>query len=77
MDLTHKESPPDFDSIIDLLKENHFEIIFSSKSYQPRFLATLGFFFEPISHLRRKKLIGAWEYWGFESIITAKKKSES
>ena len=27
-DLTHKEFPPDFDGIIDLLRENYFEIIF-------------------------------------------------
>jgi len=75
-DLTHKEYPPDFDGMINLLRENNFEIIFSKKSYRPRFLAILGFFFEPISRLRRKKLIGTWEYWGFESIITAKKRSK-
>jgi SAM-dependent methyltransferase len=76
-DLTHKESPPSFEYIIQLLNCNKFEIIFSSKSYRPRLLAILGLFFEPLSCLTRKKLAGTWEYWGFESIIKAKKFSKS
>ncbi len=75
-DLTHKESPPSFENIIQLLNYNKFEIIFSSKSYRPRLFAILGLFFEPLSCFSRKNLPGTWEYWGFESIIQAKKLSE-
>jgi SAM-dependent methyltransferase len=72
-DLTHTESPPSFESIVQLLSDNNFEIIFSSKAYRPRLLVILGWFLEPLSCFAGKKLPGTWEYWGFESIIKAKK----
>lgn len=72
-DETHKHTPPIFQSIVDMLDENNFQIIYSIKSYRPFLLRTLGFLFEPISKVRKKVLIGTWEYYGFESIIRAKK----
>jgi SAM-dependent methyltransferase len=76
-DPTHKESPPSFNSIIQLLNNNKFEIIFASKTYKPKLLSILGFFLEPLSYFSKKKLPGTWEYWGFESIIKAKKLAAS
>lgn len=74
-DPTHKGLPPDFDVVAGLLRDNNFEIIYFSKSYRPRILAALGFLLEPLSSLFRKKLVGTWEFWGFESIIRARKLS--
>lgn len=72
-DGTHKSNPPDFDSIIKTLQNNGFEIMFSARNYQPLFLYILGFLLEPLSHFRGKIMRGTWEYYGFESIIWAKK----
>jgi SAM-dependent methyltransferase len=72
-DTTHKKNPPDFEFIIDYLKKNKFEIVFSSKSYKPFLLYTLGLAQEPFSYLLNQNLKFTWGYYGFESIIWAKK----
>jgi SAM-dependent methyltransferase len=72
-DPTHKYSPPDFENILKLLSENHCEVIYSCQSYKPTLLAAVGLLLEPLSHFCNKKFPGSWEYWGFESIIIAKK----
>ena len=72
-DPTHQGDPPDFDSIVDLLKANKFKINYSQKQYQPLILYCLGFICEPISKISKKVMRGTWEFWGFESIIIATK----
>ena len=72
-DTTHKLSPPDFDKVIQALKENNMEIIFSSKSYKPLLLYFIGFLMEYKSKKDKKVKIGTWAYWGFEAIIWARK----
>lgn len=72
-DPTHREIPV-FDQIIKLIKESGCEIVISKKIYQPRLLYAIGFFLEPISRARNQVMIGTWEYYGFESVIWAKKK---
>ena len=73
-DNTHQLSPPDFDLIIKTLIQRGFEVEFAVKRYRPFILAIIGLILEPISILRRKVLLGAWEFFGFETIIQARKK---
>ena len=73
-DPTHKNSPPDFDKIINTLKENNLEIIFAKKSYKPFLEWIAGFFLERKSKKDKEVKDGTWSYWGFVSVIWAKKK---
>lgn len=72
-DTTHKHDPPDFDEFRRILSESNFEIEFSSRSYKPFLLWIIGFIIEPYSSLRKRVLPPTWGYYGFESIIWAKK----
>jgi SAM-dependent methyltransferase len=73
-DPTHKSTPPDFDAIIDMLSRRGFSILYSAKRYRSPVFWTLGLMSEPISK-RRSRMRGTWEYYGFESIIWAQKRS--
>jgi 2-polyprenyl-3-methyl-5-hydroxy-6-metoxy-1,4-benzoquinol methylase len=73
-DNTHKFNPPDTEEFASQLRQQNFEIIYSIEKYQPILLWTIGLFMEPLSHLRKKNMLGTWEYYGFESIIVARKK---
>jgi hypothetical protein len=76
-DSTHRYNPPYFDEIIQKLKENNFEIIFQNVSYKPIMYFLIGLMLEPLSKLTKHVLFSSyatWSYWGFESIIWAKKK---
>lgn len=72
-DHTHQLTPPDFESIIRLLKKNGFEILYATKNYRPFILRLIGFVIEPLSRYKKKAMRGTWEYYGFESIIWAQK----
>ncbi|TDY25511.1 SAM-dependent methyltransferase [Paraburkholderia sp. BL6665CI2N2] len=72
-DPTHKYSPPDFDSFLVTLKDYNFQIIFATKNYKSTSLWVLGLLIEPISKIRNRVMLGTWEFYGFESIIIAKK----
>jgi SAM-dependent methyltransferase len=73
-DKTHKDVPPKFNEIIKKLKKGGMDIIFSSKSYKPIFLYIIGFLNENISKKEKRVEDGTWAYWGFETIIWAKKR---
>jgi len=49
------------------------KIMTYKKKYQPIGLYFIGFLVEPFSKLFNKVLIGTWEYYGFETIIIARK----
>jgi SAM-dependent methyltransferase len=75
-DPTHKDTPPDYEKTIKKLKDNGMEILFANKSYKPFFPYLLGFMLEWQS--KRKKRVFprlTWAYWGFETIIWARKKT--
>tara|TARA_B100000900_G_C20566922_1_gene711526 strand:- start:109 stop:792 length:684 start_codon:yes stop_codon:yes gene_type:complete len=72
-DDTHKISPPDFDLINDKLLTAGFEISYATRQYKPFILFFIGFVLELFSKNQKKVFIGTWEYYGFESIIHAKK----
>jgi SAM-dependent methyltransferase len=73
-DTTHKENPPEYNFVIERLKRNNMDILFSSKSYKPIIMYLIGFFFESLSKKQKRTSYGTWQYWGFETIIWAKKK---
>jgi SAM-dependent methyltransferase len=73
-DLTHKDKPPKYDKIISALKTNNMQIVFAKKSYKPFFLYLIGFFLEWKSKRDKEVKNWTWAYWGFETIIWAKKK---
>lgn len=73
-DLTHQQNPPNFEKVKQLFEEFNCEIIFESKSYKPFFLWLIGGFQEPFSRFLGKNLQGTWAFYGFESIIWAKKR---
>tara|TARA_B100000780_G_scaffold262090_1_gene214973 strand:- start:12551 stop:13237 length:687 start_codon:yes stop_codon:yes gene_type:complete len=72
-DDTHNNEPPDFDKILNTIKDSKFEIIYQSKEYKPFFGYLIGFFLEPFSVLKKKVLRGTWDYYGFQAIIQARK----
>ena len=76
-DETHKGSPPNFEAILKILKKNNFSIRYSSKRYKPLIPWLMGLLFEPFSTLLKKTFTGTWEFYGFESIIWAKKMDKS
>jgi SAM-dependent methyltransferase len=72
-DPTHKGFPPKFDEIIEILKTNSMEIVFASKSYKPFFYYLLGKLLENKSKREQKVFYPIWAYYGFETIIWARK----
>jgi SAM-dependent methyltransferase len=73
-DDTHKLPPPDFEYFKKLLLRNGMNIEYSCKAYKPKFLWLMGLISEPFSKLLKKNLPGTWQYYGFESVIYARKK---
>jgi len=73
-DDSHIDSPPSYDRVVELLKQNNMDIIFSRIKYKPLLLSIIGFFEEEKSKKLKKNLSCTWDYWGFETIIWAKKK---
>lgn len=72
-DATHRDTPPNFNDVMSELINSGFEVKFSAKRYRPAVLWLLGLFVEPISSKKRRVLKGTWEFYGFESVIWAKK----
>jgi ubiquinone/menaquinone biosynthesis C-methylase UbiE len=72
-DSTHKDVPPNFSNVIETLKENNMKIIFSSRSYKPFGMFLIGALNEWKSKRDKDVKTGTWAYWGFETIIWAKK----
>jgi SAM-dependent methyltransferase len=72
-DETHRDLPPNFNELVEQIISNDFKIEFSVKSYQPTLLRIIGFAFEPLSRIKNTVFLGTWEFYGFESIIWAKK----
>jgi SAM-dependent methyltransferase len=72
-DSTHKLSPPNFDKTLSIIEVSGFEVEYAQKNYSPKILSFLGLICEPLSKMRNRVMIGTWEYYGFESIIIAKK----
>lgn len=72
-DPTHLGEPPHFDSIVETLRRNGFDILFSSGNYKPTIDWLFGFFMESRSRRRNFVLRGTRSYYGFDAVIWAKK----
>jgi SAM-dependent methyltransferase len=72
-DPTHQLTPPDFNEIKTVLASYGFFIEYENKHYRPFILYCIGFLLEPISAFFKRKLYGTWEFYGFESVIWARK----
>jgi SAM-dependent methyltransferase len=72
-DPTHKGVPPKFDEIIEILMSNGMEIVFASKAYKPFFYYLIGMLLENKSKKEKKVWWPIWAYYGFETIIWARK----
>ncbi|WP_353432693.1 methyltransferase domain-containing protein [Polynucleobacter sp. MWH-UH23A] len=72
-DATHKDPPPDFNYLKRSLCSDGFEILYSSRRYRPAILFFLGLIQEPLSYLLNKNLRFTWGFYGFESVIWAKR----
>jgi len=72
-DSSHNGTPPNYNKIISTLKVNKMRILFAKRSYKPFFAYLYGFFQEARSKKDQEVKIGTWAYWGFETIIWAKK----
>jgi len=72
-DPTHKDTPPNYDEVLALLKANAMDIIFASKSYKPFFYFLAGALLEWKSSKKKEVKYWNWLYWGFETIIWARK----
>jgi SAM-dependent methyltransferase len=70
-DKTHKH-PVD---LWELFENNRqcIDCIFYSKNYRPFFWSIVGLINEFFSKLRKKNMLGTWDYYGFEQIIWIKK----
>ena len=72
-DSTHKYEPPIFDLTLSLVRINGFEVVYSARNYSPLILRIVGLLLEPFSKYTNKVLLGTWEFYGFESIIIARR----
>ncbi len=75
-DPTHKDSPPDYNLVLEIIKNKSLRILFSTKSYKPFLLKIIGFFSNIVSTYTKKTTFGLWEWWGFETIIIAEKRAD-
>lgn len=71
-DWTHREVP-NWKTIIQSLLDEGMEIIYSCKNYQPEYMKEIGRLNLEESKKQKRVLPGIWEYYGFESIIWARK----
>ena len=76
-DATHKDLPPDFDWLVQVLGECGFQIEHAARHNRPPFFRLLGLLVEPVSRWRKRVMRGTWEFYGFESIIIARKITRS
>jgi len=72
-DETHKDVPPDFDSLIETLRSKKFKIKYSVRRYRPWFHYLIGMLNEGSSRRENKTYYSTWAYYGFESIIIAQR----
>ncbi len=72
-DETHLGKPPEFSKILNTVSDKGFLIEFSTKNYKPLLYWLAGLFMENMSRRHNKVYYATWAYYGFESIICAKK----
>jgi SAM-dependent methyltransferase len=73
-DEQHREVPR-FREVIDRIRAAGLEIEFSAKQYRPPYKYLKGLLNEPRSALRKRVYNGTWAFYGFESIIWARREA--
>jgi len=74
-DSSHIGAPPDLEWVLEKLISNNFVIVKLSKRNRTMAVRFIGFLLEPLSSFTKRIYPGTWEYYGFETIIWAKKLS--
>ena len=74
-DSTHEGLPPDFGEIISIISSKKFDITYATTRYQPPIRWLIGLFHEFESASERAVKAETWAFWGFETVIWARKKS--
>lgn len=65
---------PKYDEIIHQLQINGMDIMFARKQYRPVYYFLLGCLTEPFSRKQKRVIQGTWAFWGFETVIWARKR---
>ena len=73
-DLEHREVPR-FMEVIDRIRAAGLSIEFSAKQYRPPYKYLKGLLNEPRSAIKRRVYNGTWAFYGFESIIWARREA--
>lgn len=68
-DPTHRDAPPDVESLLVIARDHGFEPVFVTSGNRPWLARLVGTLLEPVSKLRRKVMRGTWELYGFEVIM--------
>ena len=76
-DNTHREAPPNPKEILGWAAINNLHLLEIRYRYRPIFLWVIGLISLPIALLIRKKLIGTWELFGFETVLILRKESNN
>ena len=71
-DPTHRE-PVQFEGVLGRLRAAGCEITVAEPRYRPGVLWFIGLLQEPLSRLMRRTLAATWFFYGFESVIWARK----
>lgn len=72
-DPTHRDLPPDFESVIKQIKAKNFALEVTIKSHKPLIFWLIGFLNEWNSRTKNRTYYSTWAYYGFESVIKARK----
>lgn len=72
-DGTHKDFPPNFDELVDTIRRNNFRIMIAEREYKPLMECIRGLINEKESTRLNMIYPGTWSYYGFESLIWAKR----
>jgi SAM-dependent methyltransferase len=72
-DPTHQAPPPDYSAILEEITATGFEIIFSTPKYKPAIHWFVGWVRENITRSTQCATYTTWTYYGFESVIWAKR----
>lgn len=74
-DESHLEKPPNLEWVLQHLKRNNFSVEVLAPRYRPTLVSIIGFLMEPLSSYTKKIYPGTWEFYGFETIIWARRLS--
>jgi SAM-dependent methyltransferase len=72
-DGTHKDAPPDFAATVAAVFGAGCEVMYATSRYQPPLRWLIGLYHEARSRSSGRVDTETWAYWGFESVIWARK----